>query len=75
VWLAVLAMIFAIIGLYYYLRVVKVMYFDQPTNDEAITWNFDTRIIVSVNAMALLFIGLFPSALFALCHTIFMVGL
>lgn len=72
VWLAVVAIIFAIIGLYYYLRVVKVMYFDQAETDEPISWQKDTRVIVSVNSLALLFIGLFPSALFMLCHGVFL---
>ena len=72
VWLAVLAIVFAIIGLYYYLRVIKVVYFEQPDTDEPIAWNFDMRIILSVNSMALLFFGLFPGAIFALCQYTFL---
>ncbi len=74
VWLAVVAIIFAIIGLYYYLRVVKVMYFEQPETDEPISWQADMRVVISVNSLALLFIGLFPSALFALCRSTFLGG-
>lgn len=71
VWLAVLAIIFAIIGLYYYLRIVKVMYFDRPVVAEPISWSRDMRSMVSINSLALLFFGLFPGGLFLFCHFIF----
>jgi NADH-quinone oxidoreductase subunit N len=71
VWLAVVAIVCAIIGLYYYLRVVKVMYFDEAETNEDIRWQGDERVIVSVNCLALLFFGLFPGAIFMLCHLAF----
>lgn len=71
VWLAVVAIIFAIIGLYYYLRVVKVMYFDRPTQADPVLYNADARAMISINGLILLFFGLFPGALFTLCHFVF----
>jgi len=72
VWLAVLAIVFAIIGLYYYLRVVKIMYFDAPTSHELISWQLDMRLVISFNSLALLLFGIFPSALLTLCHNVFL---
>ena len=72
VWLSVIAIIFAIIGLYYYLRVVKVMYFDHPIVAEPILWSGDRRAMMSINSLALLAFGIFPGGLFALCHFAFL---
>jgi len=72
VWLAVVAMVFAIVGVFYYLRVVKVMYFEKPEVDDLIDWGLDRRVILSTNAMALLFFGVFPSGLYALCQYAFL---
>lgn len=69
--LAVTAIVFAIIGLYYYLRVVRTMYFEKPHTHEPINWYRDQRVVASVNSIALLFFGLFPGALLALCHSVF----
>lgn len=71
VWLAVLALIFALIGAYYYLRVVMLMYFEEPADGIA-----STRIVVSSNMMAAisingaaaLLLGLLPSFFIDLCH-------
>jgi len=57
-WLAVVSVIFAVIGAYYYLRVVKLMYFDEPEDAAAIGGAQDTRLLLSVNALAL--IGIMP---------------
>jgi len=72
VWLAVVAIIFAIIGLYYYLRVVKVMYFDRPVESQSIAWSPSMLSVFTINSMALLFLGIFPGALFAICRQVFM---
>ena len=71
VWLAVVALLFAIVGAYYYLRVVKVMYFEEAEKQhEAINCGFDTRLILSLNGIAVVMLGIFPGVLFALCHSI-----
>ena len=71
VWLALVAVFFSIIGAFYYLRAVKVMYFDKPVDDEPIAASLDTQIVLSVNGLAILGFGLFPAALLAACRTAF----
>ena len=72
VWLAVLALVFAIIGAYYYLRVVKVMYFDAPEHQSRIdTTSMDTRIAISANGLFILVLGIFPGIIFNLCKAAF----
>jgi NADH-quinone oxidoreductase subunit N len=71
IWLAALAMLFAVIGSYYYLRVVKVIYFDQPINEQPVVLPFDTRVGISVNGLAILLLAIFPSSLIELCHQLF----
>jgi NADH-quinone oxidoreductase subunit N len=53
-WLAILAVLFAVIGAYYYLRVVKTIYFDKPESEEPITAPGDMRFLLSANVFALL---------------------
>jgi NADH-quinone oxidoreductase subunit N len=67
IWLVVFAVIMAVIGAFYYLRVIKLMYFDEPEDASVIDAPLDARIILSFNAMALLIIGLMPQGLMALC--------
>jgi len=67
VWLAVVAVGFSIIGAFYYLRVVKLMYFDKPEDSSPILAEGDLRAAVSLNGLAVLGLGLFPGALLALC--------
>ncbi len=71
VWLAAIAIVFAIIGSYYYLRVVKVMYFDSPDLPGVIICPLDMRIAMTVNTFAVLLLGVFPGVLFNLCHRAF----
>lgn len=66
-WLAVLAVIFSVIGAYYYLRVVKLMYFDKSQDSTAIEPPSDMRAAVSVNALGILVLGLSPQILVQLC--------
>lgn len=71
-WLAVAALVFALIGAYYYIRVVKTMYFD--TIEEPVSYRFislDNRIAISINGLAILLLGIFPGALFNLCLKVF----
>lgn len=69
-WLAVLALIFALIGAYYYLRVVMLMYFEEPTEDASNTIHVPTGSLatVSINGSAALLLGLFPSFFIDLCR-------
>jgi NADH-quinone oxidoreductase subunit N len=71
VWLALVAVFFSIIGAFYYLRAVKVMYFDKPTNDDPLVSAVDTQVAVSVNGLSMLAFGLFPAALFSACQAAF----
>lgn len=71
VWLASFAIVFAIIGSYYYIRVVKVMYFESPDMPGVIVCPLDMRIAVTVNTLAVLLLGIFPGALFTICHQAF----
>ena len=67
VWLAVVAVAFSIIGAFYYIRVVKLMYFDEAASDEPLTVRPDMQIAVSVNGLLVLALGIFPGGLLALC--------
>jgi len=67
VWIAIIAVIFAIIGAFYYLRVVKLMYFDDPVDSSAPECPLPLRTVVSINGLALLLLGLSPGALMSLC--------
>src|SRR5688572_12693530 len=66
-WLAVLAVLFSVIGAYYYLRVVKLMYFDEPKDKLALQASGALRTVLSVNGLAVLLLGVFPGLLLALC--------
>ena len=70
-WVAVLGLLFTVIGAYYYLRIVKLMYFDQPVHVERIILSKTTNLIYSINCLSLLFLGIFPSALITLCINAF----
>ena len=69
VWLAVIAVLFTVIGLFYYLRVIKVMYFDKPEPDQlpTIKQSLDVKILLSANGLSLIGLGIFPSALMGYC--------
>jgi len=67
VWLAVLGVMAALIGAFYYLRIVKVMYFDEPADRSPIEARGDTRVLLSANGLALLVLGILPQPLMGLC--------
>jgi NADH-quinone oxidoreductase subunit N len=62
-WLAVTAVLFSVVGAYYYLRIVKVMFFDAPTDGVQVTAGPALRFLLSLNALAVLALGIFNSAL------------
>ncbi|VAW73969.1 NADH-ubiquinone oxidoreductase chain N [hydrothermal vent metagenome] len=70
VWLAGVAVFFSVIGAFYYIRLIKVMYFDDATDDQPLSSDFDLRFGLSANGLAILFLGLFPGSLMALCSQV-----
>jgi NADH-quinone oxidoreductase subunit N len=66
-WVAVFAVMFSLIGAFYYLRVVKFMYFDPPVDAAPITAGLDMRFLLSVNGAAVALFGIFPDSLVSLC--------
>ncbi len=70
IWLAVIAVLFSLIGAFYYLRVVKTMYFDEPSAEllaTPIAATQDMRIALSINGAMVLVLGILPQYLLALC--------
>ena len=67
IWLAVLAVVMSLIGAFYYLRVVKVMYFDAPEDNSPIHAPSDVKIMLSANGLAIAVLGLLPQGLMSLC--------
>lgn len=70
-WLAIVAVIFSVIGAFYYLRVVKAMYFDAAEEQPAISPALDVRVFMGVNGVLVLGLGVFPAPLLALCQAVF----
>ncbi len=66
-WLAVLAVVMSVIGAFCYLRVVKVMYFDEPLDASPIHAPSEVRLMLSANGLAIAALGLAPQALMSLC--------
>ena len=66
-WLAAVSVVFSVIAAYYYLRVVKVMYFDEPTDAIGVQAGGTTLALASLNGIAVLALGIFPSVLIELC--------
>ena len=65
--MVVFAVLMAVIGAFYYLRVVKLMYFDEPQESAPIQAQFDMKLLLSINGMAVLVLGLMPQPLMELC--------
>lgn len=66
-WIAVIAVLMSVIGAFYYLRVVKLMYFDEPTDTAPIHAPADVRVMLSLNGLAIAVLGLMPQGLMSLC--------
>jgi NADH-quinone oxidoreductase subunit N len=67
VWLAVAAVVFSLVGAFYYLRIVKLMYFDDPRDTAPLPRKGAFGALLSANGLALLFFGILPQPLMALC--------
>jgi len=70
-WVAVLGLLFAVIGAFYYLRIIKVMYFDEATDPAPVHLSGITNVIFSVNCLSLLYLGIFPGVLITACINAF----
>lgn len=70
-WVAIAGLLFTVIGAYYYLRIVKIMYFDEPENTEAVVMNKTATVMYSMNCLALLYFGFFPGVLITACINAF----
>jgi NADH-quinone oxidoreductase subunit N len=64
---AVLAVMLSLVGAFYYLRLVKVMYFEDPVDTHPVVAPNDVRVVLSLNGAAVLFFGILPGGLMALC--------
>ncbi|MBK7792461.1 MAG: NADH-quinone oxidoreductase subunit NuoN [Betaproteobacteria bacterium] len=67
IWLAVAAVLASLVGAFYYLRVVKVMYFEDAVDTTPIVARGDNRALLSANGLALLLFGILPQPLMGLC--------
>jgi NADH-quinone oxidoreductase subunit N len=67
IWLTVLAVMFSLIGAFYYLRVVKMMWFDEPTDNTPLSIPGDMNLVLSLNGLALVVVGMLPGPLLASC--------
>jgi NADH-quinone oxidoreductase subunit N len=68
-WLAIVAVLLSLVGAYYYLRVVKVMYFDEAADKSKITVSPDMAVVLSLNGLAALVLGVLPSPLMSACSS------
>jgi NADH-quinone oxidoreductase subunit N len=66
-WLAALAVVMSVVGAYYYLRIVKLMYFDEPAATGPVQAGTAFRVMLSLNGLAILALGLYPGLLLKLC--------
>jgi len=67
IWLAVFAVIMSLIGAFYYLRVVKVMYFDAPITASTVSASAEVRVVLTLNGALVLVLGILPGGLMTLC--------
>lgn len=67
-WLAVIALISALIGAYYYIRIVKIMYFEPIADPTPVYTSWFGKTVLSVNGLGILFLGVFPNVLLELCR-------
>jgi len=70
-WLAIVAVVFSVVGAFYYLRVVKLMYFDDPVNEVPINASLDFSLALSLNGLLMIGLGIFSNSLIALCMNSF----
>ena len=66
-WLAIVAVLFSLIGAFYYLRIIKLMYFDAPESHAPISTGSDTMLLISLNGLGVLLLGMLPGSLMSIC--------
>jgi len=69
VWLTVYAVMFSLVGAFYYIRIVKTMYFEAPADETEIVMGNDVRAVLGLNGLAVIALGLLPAPLMAYCMT------
>jgi NADH-quinone oxidoreductase subunit N len=70
IWLAVAAVVLSLVGAFYYLRIVKLMYFDDPRDTAAVGGSRDFHVLLTLNGLALLIFGIYPRPLLNLCFDV-----
>ncbi|MDQ2780351.1 MAG: NADH-quinone oxidoreductase subunit NuoN [Pseudomonadota bacterium] len=68
IWLAVAAVMFSLVGAYYYLRVIKIMWFDEPMHTESVQRGAGVTALLAANGLAVLLLGPFSGGLMAMCR-------
>lgn len=66
IWLAIFAVIFSIVGAFYYLRAVKIMYFDKPEDESPLPKALGMNVVLSINGLLVIVLGIFPGLLMSL---------
>ena len=66
-WVAIIAVLFSVIGAFYYLRVIRYMYFEKGEDESPVEAGLNVRLLLSANALAMLGLGVFANPLLALC--------
>ena len=66
-WPVLVAFVLSVVAAFYYLRVIKVMYFDEPADSVVVDAGGTLRVLLSINGLAVLVLGIFPGALIDLC--------
>jgi NADH-quinone oxidoreductase subunit N len=69
VWLSVVAVLFSLVGAFYYLRIVKTIWFDEAADTAPIHTPADMRAVMSINGVAVVVLGIVPGWLLAVCYT------
>ncbi|MDH4029835.1 MAG: NADH-quinone oxidoreductase subunit NuoN, partial [Chromatiales bacterium] len=69
-WLAVTGVIFSVIGAFYYLRIIKLMYFEEPSDTLSLGGGSDLKLVLSLNAALIVFLGVFPEGLISIFNQI-----
>lgn len=75
IWAVIFAVVMTAIGAFYYLRIVKLMYFDVPKDNTPISAPVDMQLVLSVNAVALLLLGIMPQTLMQICGVAIVISL
>jgi NADH-quinone oxidoreductase subunit N len=66
-WVALVGVFFSIIGAFYYIRIIKLMYFDKPVDESPLIMGADARVVLSLNGLSMLLLGMFPAGLLSIC--------